>query len=77
MTLKEGDIVRIDPDGKYSDQAIESNFSKGEIVGVMENASEGDQYDVDFENGYSNCYYEKELIVVKNETPNWRRRLSE
>ena len=74
MTLKKGDIVKIDPDGRFGYQISESEESNGTI---LDTNSEGNgYYDVDFENGYTNCYTEDDLILIKGNI-NWKERLGD
>ena len=75
MKLKVGNIVLIDPDGRYSHQASQSAYSEGEISTI--DPYDGD-YCVDFENGYHNCYTIEDLIFIRNNKtnlPDWKKRI--
>ena len=75
MTLQIGDIVEISPDGEFAYQAEDSGWSQGEIMSI--DKTDIHQYSVDFENGYSNCYSEDDLILIRNMSPNWKLRLGD
>ena len=71
MTLHVGDIVEINTVGQYSYQAEDSEFTEGTITSVIDDNPI--YYEVDFENGYSNGYCEKDLILIRKGGPNWKR----